>query len=225
MNRGQVIARFREECPEITTRTISDAVLQSWCIVGEHEVCAKARLIKGDKTFPSIIGIDAYDLTDKIAKFYDIDDLPGSGVIYDNDQLTKTSAAELDQLNESWRDNSNGTPDKYFRRGKFLNFEQPPDAVVDIQVYTILVSDDWNDDNIDPFNQLSYYEPHHYVMVLYLIMRAKSKVGKPQEKADAKAEYKDYVDSMKEVEDRGDHSAIQLKPKQYYSTSSHHHYR
>ena len=217
MNRGQVIARFREECPEITTRTISDAVLQAWCEVGEHEVCAKARLIKGDTTFSSIIGVKAYDLTSEITDFYDIDDLPGGGVIYDNDRLTKTSVAELDQLNASWRDNSNGVPDKYYRRGKFLNFECPSVAVKDVQVYTILVSDDWDDDTKDPFNQLSYLSPHHYVMVLYLIMRAKKKVGKRQEKIDAKQEYDDYVDSMKSVEDRGDHSAIQLKPKRYYS--------
>ena len=158
-------------------------------------------------------------MTDKITNFYDIDELPGAGVIYDNNPLHKTSPAELDQLNRTWRSNSNGTPKKYYRRGKFLKLERPPDAVKDIQVYTILVSDDWNDDNNTPFNQLPYFEPFHYVMVLYLIMRAKNKVGKTQEKIDARNEYNSYVNYMKSIDNRGDHSAIQLKPKRYYATS------
>ena len=217
MTRGEAIARFREECPEITSRTITDAVLQGWCEVGEKEVAAKTRIIKGDTTFSSVIGVDSYDLTDKITNFFDIDELPGGGVIYDNDPLEKTSIAELDQENETWRSNANGTPYKYFRRGNFLKFEKPASAVKDIQVYTILISDAWDDDNKEPFNELSYLDPYHYIMVLYLIKRGKKKIGKPEDIAAANSEYYEFLNWMKSEENQGTHCAIQLKPKRYYS--------
>ena len=41
MNRTQIISRFREDNPEITTRVITDAVLQEWLKIGNLEFACR----------------------------------------------------------------------------------------------------------------------------------------------------------------------------------------
>jgi len=217
MNRKEIIARFREENPEITKSVASDSVLESWAEVGDKEICARVRLVKGQKTFSSAVGIDAYNLSVKIPKFYDIDEYPGGGVAYDNDRLRLETVASLDERRENWRDASNGTPFDYYRRGPDVVLGRKPDAIKDIEIYTVLVSDDFDDDSKLPFNQLSYLEPFHYSLVLYLKMRVfMGKVKKKDPAAMAKLEYEDYVKWMKNEVDRGIYTAIQIRPPTNY---------
>lgn len=212
MTRLEIITRFREECPEITERVISDSVLGSWCEIGDLEVACRARIIVGDVTFAAIVGQSSYDITAEEPKFYDCDEFPGGGVSFDDDRLDHTTIGELDSDEPSWRTNSNGTPDSYYRRGKYINFNRPPDATSDIQVYTVLKSDPFDDDAKTPFNQLTHLEPFHYAIVLYLIMRAKAKVGKPEERTAAMAEYGSYVSWIQKSLGGNKYGPISLHP-------------
>lgn len=222
MTREEIINRFRQENPEITDRVITDTVLNSWCLVGDKEICTRNRLLKSEGTFTSVSGTRQYDLTQEISNFYDIDDLPGGGVIYANDPLTYTTIAELDQTRPNWRSESNGTPKYYYRRNQYLYFNKAPSSGTTgtVRVYVILISDDFDDDSKLPFNQLTFLEPFHYSLVLYLTMRAKGKVGKPQEKQVSMQEYNDYLRWMKREVDRGTFHTIQFKPQKGYRSSA-----
>lgn len=199
MTRSEIVQMFRDECPEITSRVITDATLYNWCLVGDKRFCAETRCIvdKEGTTITTAADEDNWDLESKITNFYDIDDFPGSGVLYNGVRLTKCTMAELDTDSKKWRSRDSGTPKKWFRRGKYLYVDRPVDSnAYDITVYSVLVSDDWNAD-VAPFNQLGYLEPFHEGMVLYLKMRAKAKIEKPEDAERAAGEYVGYVQWVK----------------------------
>jgi hypothetical protein len=216
MDRTEIKARFRQETPEVTTRVIADTVLDSWCEEADKNFCAKTRCIVGDKTFSSVIGTASYDLTQEIDNFFDIDEYPGGGVAYNSKRVDQKTIAEWDNRRSSWRSASNGVPVEYVRRGKNIIFNCPASTVVNIKVYSVLISDDFNDDGIIPFNQLSYLEPYHYAIVLFLQGKAKALNAKDQEKAIAMLEYEDYVKWAKKEINGGSLGRIQfVKPTCY----------
>jgi len=134
----------------------------------------------------------SWDLTAEITDFYCIDDTYASGVLYNGKRLEKATMAQLDMEAINWRARGSGTPKKYYQRGKYLYLDRPIDVnAEDIVVYAILKSDDWDSD-VSPYNQLEYLEPFHPAMVLYLTMRAKSKIGKEEEARAAQVEYFAY---------------------------------
>lgn len=195
MIRSEIIEDFRVECPEITSRVITDEQLYNWCEKGDKLFCAETRcIIDQDGTTISTTEDDQYyDLTSEITKFYDIDDTYASGVLYNGKRLDKTSMSELDGESQNWRSRDAGTPKKWYRRGKYLYLDRPIDSnEYDLTVYSILISDDWNTD-VAPYNQLTYLEPFHEAMVLYLIWKAKSKIGKPEEAVKAQSEFMAFV--------------------------------
>lgn len=217
MTRTEIIERFRQENPEITANVVSDANLRSWLVIGDKETCAKARLLVSNDTIDTITGQAGYDLTE-LTNFYDIDENPGGGVsIVDDDgrekRLTKRSKSELDDSNPSWRTEASGTPKDYYRRGKYMYLRPSPSASMDfINIDYIAISDDFNDDNATPFNQLTHLEPFHYSLVLYLRMRAKSKVGKPEDAQTAMAEYDAYIKWMRKEIGGGKYGPISFRP-------------
>lgn len=116
--------------------------------------------------------------------------------------------------NSTWRSNASGTPLAYYRRGEYIYLDRPIDSEADdIKVYAVLISDDFNNDDIAPYNQLTYLEPFHYAMVLYLKMRAKAKFGKKAQAASARAEYDAYVAWMKKEIGGGKYGKIYFRKK------------
>jgi hypothetical protein len=209
---------FRAENPELTERVISDVLLKLWAKQGDKEICALTRCIVDDYTFNSIVSSTVYtaryDLISQIPKFYDIDDFPGGGVSFDDDPLEKTSVAELDAKDSTWRERSAGTPEKYYRRGKYLYFDYPVlTADLEIRVYASLVSDDFTGDNSTPYNGLTYLEPYHYGIVKFLQWKAKQKVGKPNEAIAAQQEYSAYITFMKSQLGGNKFSPIKMRPE------------
>lgn len=219
MTRSEIISRFREECPEITSRVVTNSVLNSWCIEGNKNVCTKARLIVSDGTFGLIDDEDAYDLTVNLTSFFDIDDLPGGGVsIIDTDskekRLEMKSIAELDDMSSSWRTASSSKPRYYYRRGKYLHLYPTPDTSVvsTAHVYFVQIPEDFDDDNKTPFNEQTHLAPFHYSIVLYLIWRGKGKVGKREDAQKAMIEYNDYVKWIKREVWGSKHGPIFFRP-------------
>ena len=215
MTRREIIDMFREECPEVTERVITDAVLGSWCEVGDKEICARARLIvdQDGTIITTSLNSQYFDLPANIPKCYSIDEFPGGGVLYNNIRLEKTTISELDSEDESWRSNAAGTPEKYYVRGKYIYLDRPIDSNAEyLKVYSVLISDDFNDDNKTPFNQIAMYEPYHYAIVLYLIMRAKTKVGKPEERDTARKEYEEFIAWVKKEVGGMKYGSISLHP-------------
>jgi len=218
VNREEIRARFREENPEITDRVITDPVLYSWCIVGDQEICARARLIVSDDSFDAVEDEDSYNLTSELDKFFDIDEIPGGGVAYvdtsdKEKRIYPKSIAELDDMSRSWRTANSGTPKYYYRRGRFLKtYPAPDDTISSFHVYFVAISDPFDDDNKTPYNQLTHLEPFHYGVVKYLTWRAKSKIGKREDAATAMAEYMDYIKWIKKEVGGGKNSAIYLRP-------------
>lgn len=197
MIREEIREAFKAEVPEIDTRVITDTVLNNWLLIGDKEVCASTRCILNDYSWTTAEDEQSWNILEKVPKFYAIDDFPGGGVIFDNDPLDLTTIAQLDQDYSTWRTRSSGTPEYYFIRGKFLWFDRPVDSASTLQIYFSEISDDFNSDGIMPFNQLSYLEPFHNSLVLYLIYRAKSKMNKPVEAQTAKQEFSNYIAWMK----------------------------
>jgi hypothetical protein len=195
MIRSEIIQMFRDECPEIPSRVIGDTTLNAWCLVGDKEFCADSRCIvdQDGTTITTVANEQYYDLTAEITNFYDIDDCPGSGVLYNGKRLKKATMAELDLEAPNWRARDAGTPRKWYRRGKYLYLDRKigTDAE-DLIIYSVLISTDWSTD-VAPFNELTNLEPYHYAMVLYLVKKAKAKVGKPEEAVAAQAEYNAYM--------------------------------
>lgn len=217
MIRTEIIQRFRDENPEFTANVLSDTTLKSWLLVGDKEFCAKARLIVETGTITAIEDTDSYDLTN-LTKFFDIDEYPGGGVsIIDTSdrekRLVKTTKSELDDQTPNWRTASSGTPKKYFRRGKYLKLDKPPDSTIEsFNIDYIAISDDFNSDSIAPYNQLTHLEPFHYGLVLYLQWRAKAKVGKPEEANTAMALYNSYIVWVKKEVGGGKYGAVEFRP-------------
>jgi len=220
MTRGDIISRFRQENPSVTKNVATSAVLQSWTEIGNLEIATKARLIRGETTFPSIIDKTEYNLTTEIPKFYDIDELPGSGVIYDNRQIDSKSISLLDQQRPSWRTQANGVPRDYYRRNQFLNLGRKPSAVKDILVYTVLIADPLDDDSKTPFNQFAHLEPFHYALVLYLEKRVYgNKVIRKFSEMTATEEYNAYVSWITKETQRGIYDNIQIRPPTTYKAA------
>lgn len=197
MIRTEIITMFRDENPDVTSRVAGDSVLHSWLKEGNKEVCMLTKCIYGDESFTAVVDQASYDLPTYIDNFFDIDDCPGGGVLFNDDPLKKTTIAELDQLTPSWRSYSSGTPLKWYRRGNTLGFDRAPDTAYTVQVYTYLLPNDFDNDDEEPFNELEYLRPFHYSLVLYLQKRAKMKKGKTGEEAKALQEYTNYVAWMK----------------------------
>lgn len=221
MNRGEIITRFREENPEITTNVVTNAVLQSWVEVGDQEVGVRTRLIKSSATFTATIDQDTYSLVNEITKFYDIDEYPGGGVAFNNKRLTLETPSSLDVKRPSWRTATSGTPKDYYRRQGNIVLGKPPSTASTIKVYTILVPNALDDDTKLPFNELSYLEPFHYSLVLYLKMRTfMGKVKKKDMGMAAQQEFESYIKWMNGEINRGIYTKIQIKaPINYRGTS------
>ena len=194
MTRSEIVQMFRDQNPEIPSRVISDTTLHSWLQVGDKEFCAETRCIVDQGTTITTVANEQYwDLTAKITNFYDIDKTSASGVTYNGKALKYKAMSELDIESINWRARAAGTPQSWFRRGKYLWVDRKIDSAVDdIVVYSSLLSTDWTTD-VSPYSQLSYLEPYHNGMVLYLIKRAKAKVGKPEEAIAAYQEYSSYL--------------------------------
>lgn len=216
MTREDIINRFRQENPEITDRVITDAVLNSWCIIGNQEICARARLIvdQDGTTIETNEDEQYWDLTNEIDKFYSIDEYPGGGVTYNDKRLTKTTMAKLDSESPNWRSRSSGTPKEYYIRGKYLYLDRPIDSnEYDIKIYSCLIADDFDDDAKTPYNQITMYEPYHPGLIFYLQWRAKAKIGKPEERNTAKQEFIDYANWIKREVGGMKYGQIYFQPK------------
>lgn len=217
MTRADIIQRFRDENPEITANVISDITLNSWLLVGDKEICAKARLIVDTGIIVPIVGQASYDLT-VLSKFFDIDENPGGGVSRVNTnpnekRIDKTTRAYLDANVSQWRTASSGTPKYYYRRGKYMYVYPKPDTTItQFNIDFVAISNDFNNDNITPYNQLSYLEPFHPGLVFYLTMRAKAKVGKDDESTTAMNMYNAYIQWMITSVGGGKFGPIEFRP-------------
>ena len=218
MTRTQIRDMFRNLNPKITSRVITNTILNNWLLVGNKEFCAETRcVVDQDGTIISTSEDDTfYDLTAQIPRFYDIDSWPASGVLYNNKKLTKSSMAELDTDSPTWRDRGSGTPKKYYRRGPYLYLDRPINSdAEDIKVYSVLIPNDFDGENKTPYDELTYLEPYHFGLVLYLTWRAKEKVDKKENAAKAQAEYNAYVKKTKKMIGGGKYSPIYIRPRTY----------
>lgn len=217
MTRLEIETKFREENPEFTANVITAATLHSWCLAANKEICCKARLIVDTATITAVEDQANYDLT-AISKFYDIDEIPGGGVSRVDDdgnekRLDKTSKSKLDSEISSWRTADSSTPRQYFRRGKYMYVHPAPDdSIVEFNLDVILRPDDFNDDNIEPYNQLAYLSPFHDAILFYLAWRAKAKVGKGEEAATAMSVYGAYLQWMRKEIGGGKYGSIEFRP-------------
>ena len=217
MTRSEILEKFRQENPEITTNVATDAVLNSWIETGNLEMCIRARLIRDEATFTTVTGTKEYDLSNEITNFYDIDRFPGGGVVYDGDQLEEKSLAQIFKERPSWLSDSNGTPKDYYRRGQYLVFGKPPSSAVTVRVYCVLLLEALDDDNKSPFNELTYLEPFHYGLVLYLKKRVfMGKTKKSDQAQQAVQEYNDYINWLTHEVNRGIFKGYTLRPKTSY---------
>jgi hypothetical protein len=222
MIRTEIIAQFRAENPELPERVVSDVVLNGWCLTGDKIVCALSRCIVGDSEFNSVVSTSVYttkyDLTTEVLKFQDIDSFPGGGVSFNDVPLEKTTVSELDAETPSWRKRTAGTPQKYYRRGNFLYFDRPViTAALKIRVYSVLISDDFDNDAKTPFNQLLYLEPYHSAIVKYLTWQGKTKVGQPADAAKAEGDFFSFIAMMTKNIGGGKYGVIRMQPKAGYN--------
>lgn len=217
MTREEIRNDFRTENPEITDRVITDATLNTWMKKSNKEICAETRCIVTNvsETFNTTVNIQYYDLESLIDSFFDIDDLPGGGVYYNDVPLEKTSPAELNSSSRLWRSYAAGTPKKWFMRGKYLWFDRMPSAAQDVDVDCILIPNDFDADDEEPFNELGHLQAYTDSISKYLQWRCKAKVGKPEEAASAMKAYLDYVAWMKKNVRRAKASAIFRRPSAY----------
>jgi len=216
MTREEIVEKFRTENPDITKNVISDTLLYDWCLTADKEICAATRCItdQNGTTITTAEDDSYYDLTDKIDKFYDIDDFPGSGVLYNSKRIEKTTMAKLDEDYPNWRSRSSGTPREWYRRGQWLYLDRPIDSKeYNIKVYSVLISDDFDDDDITPFNQLSFLEPFHDGINKYLQWRGKQKKGNDNEAMIAKQDYMDYIAWMRKTIGGNKFGPIYFQPK------------
>jgi hypothetical protein len=220
MTRAEILKTFRAENPEITERVISDTILNSWLKEGNRNVCAQTRCIvdQDGTTISTNEDDERFDLSVNIDNFYDIDEFPGSGVLYNSKKIDKTTMADLDTEDESWRNRTAGTPKKWYRRGKWLCLDRPIDSnEYDLTVYAVLRPNDFDADTKTPFNELDYLEPFHFSLVLYIQWKAKAKVGKPQDATKAEQEYMAYIAYMKKSIGGNKFGPIRFVPKTGYT--------
>ena len=216
MTRTEIITTFRSENPEITERVLLDERLYSWLLQGNIYISCETRCIQGSASFTTEEGTDNYNLLSgdyAITNFYSIDEYPGGGVAYDDDRLTEATIAELDADNPNWRTADNGTPEKYYLRNGILYFDCPPDDEKTVDIYTILLPNDFDNDDEEPFNELAYLKPFHYSLVLYLQMKAMNKVGKQGDDLRAERELREYLKWMKKEIGGLKYGKIYLKKK------------
>lgn len=196
MNREDIRDQFRNEVPEITENVASNTVLNAFLKAGDKDFCARTRCVTNldPETITTTENDTYWDLTTEVSKFYDVDEFPGGGVSYNDERLTLATIAQLDEIDSGWRTASSGTPEYYYRRGSRIYTNCPIDSSADdIKVYAVLISDDFDNDAKLPFNNLSYLEPFHYGLVLWLKWKTKAKIGKREDALLAKQEYIDYT--------------------------------
>lgn len=216
MTRAELRAKFRAENPEVTVRVISDTTLNEWMKTANKEVCCETRCIVTNESeiIESIVGRKYYDLESEISNFHDIDDMPGGGVYYDDKPLLKASPGEMNRLSRSWRTASNGTPKRYWRRGKYLRLDRGPDtANVDIAVDCILRPEDFDADSKEPFNGLQHLQDFSDSINKYLQWRTKDLIGKEGESDKAFKNYLTYIAWMKKRVKGSKYGAIYIQPK------------
>lgn len=222
MTRVELIEAFRYDNKDLDERVLPPDACYVHLKQADKEMCAITKCIQGEGTFNSVATTSVYDtkydLTTLIDKFYCIDENPGGGVIYDDDPLDKATIAELDMLHSSWRSRSAGTPEKYYTRGNYLYFDRPvKTADLTVRVYCALVSNDFDDDALEPYNGLTYLRPFHMGLTKYLEWKGKLKIGKPQEAGQARKEFLDYGAWMKKEISGSKFGKIYLQPKAGYA--------
>jgi len=218
MTRLEIKQAFRAENPDIPQNVVTDITLNSWLIEGNRDFCEQTGCIAGSASFTATVGVSEYDLSDSdadsyVENFLEIDEYPGGGVAFDDDRLTENTKAELDANTRSWRTNSNGVPTKYYRRGEKIVFDRPASEAKTIDIDTILYPDDFNSDDITPFNQLKSLQNWSYGLVYYLTYRAKRAKKKDAEGDSAMALYLDYVKRAKKKIRKATYGTIQFIPK------------
>lgn len=217
MTRSEIRTDFRTENPEVTDRVITDALLNTWMIKANREICAETRCIVTNvsETFNTVANTQYYDLSLQVDNFFDIDDYDGGGVYYNDVALQKSSPAEMNSSNRRWRSLAAGTPKKWWMKGKYLWFDRMPDAAQDVDVDCILIPDDFDSDSKEPFNELGHLQTYADSINKYLQWRCKEKIGKKEDAAIAKSSYVDYVLWMKKIIRKAKASPIYLKPSSY----------
>lgn len=215
MNRSEIRETFRAENPEITERVVTDAVLNAWMLRADKEICAITHCILSNtaETFTAVVNTQYYDLEANIDKFFDVDDLPGGGVYFNNKPLKKATPAEMNFVLRTWKTSASGTPKKWWRRGKYLWFDRAPSAASTIAVDTVYISNDFDSDAKTPYNSLGHLEPFHDGILKYLQWRAKQKIGKPDEAKIAKDDYTSYTKWMNSKVREYNNAAILMRPR------------
>ena len=213
--RLEIRDQFRVENPAVTVRVITDAQLNSYMKSGNREVCCATRCIVTNESeiISSIADKQFYDLESNISNFYDIDDMPGGGVYYDDYPLKKKSAAEMNYYKKRWRLSSSGTPRFYWRRGKYLWFDVPCEtAALEIAADCILLPDDFDDDTKQPFNETGNLQAYSDAIVKYMQWRCKQIKGKETDAKRAFDDYNKYVAWMSKLVKSAKYGPIYLKP-------------
>lgn len=217
---SDIIQRFRDENPELDPNVIPDATLMSWLLVGDLEICTMVRLINQEGfSIPVVSGTARYDLTTVSPLFLDIDESVGGGLAYYNTsgnykRLEKQTKAWLDNNVAQWRTASIGVPRYYYRYGKYVVLCPTPSSVItNLTVDLILLSNPFNNLTIMPFNQLPYLAPFHYSLVLYLVWRAKVKIGKGDESDAALKALNTYVQWMVKTIGGGKYGVVEFRPQ------------
>lgn len=216
MTRLELRQKFRAENPEITSRVVTDSELNEWMKTANQEICCETRCIvtNATQTFNSTINVQFYDLESRITRFYDIDDMPGGGVYYNNLPLEKSSPAQMNLIKKSWKSSEAGTPKRYWRRGKYLWFDVKPSASnVTIGVDCILYPEDFDGDSEEPFDGLDHLQVYSDGINKYLQYRSKDKVGKDDEGLKAQKRYLDYVAWMKKRVSGAKFSSIYVRTR------------
>lgn len=201
MNRLEIRNKFRAENPEITDRVITDATLNEWLLSGNREVACLTRCIVSDESYnlQATASVQKYDLS-VITNFYEIDDMPGGGVYYNDKPLVKASQGEMNSTVRYWKSRTAGEPKNWWRRGKYLWLDRPAAATGDdIEIDYILRPDAFDSDAKEPFNELDHLEPYHDALVKYLQHRSKQKVGKQEEASIAEKDYSKYLEWMRKT--------------------------
>lgn len=216
---SDIIQRFRDENPELDSNVITDATLMSWLLDGDLETCTRVRLINSEGTvITSVTNQSTYDLTNTTPLFLDIDESVGGGLCYyltsgTYKRIEKVTKAWLDNNNSQWRTASAGTPRYYYRYGKnIVVYPKPNSTVSYFSVDLILLSNPFNNLNIMPFNQLPYLSPFHASLKLYLMWRAKIKIGKAEESDTALKAYTAYTDWMIKTIGGGKYGSMEFRP-------------
>ena len=83
---------------------------------------------------------------------------------------------------------------------------------LEIRVYVVLVSDNFDDDAKTPFNQLTYLEPYHNAIVKYLTWQGKIKLREPADAAKAEADFYGFIKMMTKNIGGGKVSSIRFQP-------------